>query len=58
MSESQDSATDLKLGTRVRSADGEFLGEVKEIQSDHYVIEKGRNLSGRLLHPENGDRKL
>lgn len=42
MSESLDSAIDLALGTRVRSADGEYLGEVKEIQSDHYVIEKGR----------------
>ena len=35
MVDSQDSATDLKLGTRVRSADGEFLGEVKEIERQY-----------------------
>jgi hypothetical protein len=52
MADSQDSAIDLKLGTRVRSADGEFLGEVKEIQSDHYVIEKGRIFQDDFFIPK------
>ena len=54
MSESQDSATDLKLGTRVRSADGEFLGEVKEIQSDHPF----ENLTMTQLPVSNVDTSL
>jgi len=52
MPESQDRAIDLKLGVRVRSADGEHLGEVKEIQSDHYVIEKGRIFQDDFFIPK------
>lgn len=31
----------LPLGTRVKTADGKDLGEIKEVQTDHYVVEKG-----------------
>jgi hypothetical protein len=31
----------LPIGTRVKTADGKNLGEIKEIRSDHYVVEKG-----------------
>ncbi len=31
----------LPLGTRIKTADGKDLGEIKEVRSDHYVSEKG-----------------
>lgn len=31
----------LSVGTRVMTADGKDLGEIKEVQTDHYVVEKG-----------------
>jgi hypothetical protein len=31
----------LPIGTHVKTADGKDLGEIKEVQTDHYVVEKG-----------------
>jgi hypothetical protein len=52
MTDSQPDGLNLPIGTRVRSADGEHLGEVKEIASDHYVIEKGRLFKDDFFIPK------
>ena len=52
MTDSQPDGLELAIGTRVRSADGEYLGDVKEIASDHYVIEKGRLFKDDFFIPK------
>jgi hypothetical protein len=43
----------LPVGTRVKTADGKDLGEIKEVQTDHYVVEKGMIFEEDFFIPRN-----
>lgn len=44
--------TQLPAGTNVESADGQSLGSVKEIQLNHYLVEKGLIFKHDLYVPK------